>query len=80
MFKKAYLIYLVLLLTIGLSLILAIGRVGAQDNSTCPVGQGYWKNTSTWPVTQIMLGNQTYTQVEVLITRLCLRDQLAFVR
>ncbi len=67
MFKKQYLFYLTLIATLGLSLILAIGQITAQDNSTCPVGQGYWKNTPTWPITQIMLGSQTYTQVEVLI-------------
>ena len=67
MFKKRYLIYLSLLLTIGLSLTLAIGQLAAQDNANCPTGQGYWKNTATWPVTQLMLGSQTYTQVEVLI-------------
>ncbi len=67
MFKKSYPLHLSLLLVLGLSLTLTIGQIAAQDNSTCPVGQGYWKNTPTWPVTQITLGSQTYTQVEVLI-------------
>ena len=67
MFKKSYLFYLGMLLTIGLSLMFAVGQIAAQDNSTCPVGQGYWKNTPTWPATQLMLGSQSYTQVEVLI-------------
>ena len=67
MFKKRYLFYLALLLTSALSLSVAIGQIAAQDNPNCPVGQGYWKNTPSWPVTTIMLGNQTYTQVEVLI-------------
>lgn len=67
MFKKRYLFYLALLLTLGLSLTLAMGQIAAQDNLTCPTGQGYWKNTPTWPVTQLILGNQNYTQVEVLI-------------
>jgi hypothetical protein len=67
MFKKSYLIYLALLLTVTLSLTLTIGQIAAQDNANCPAGQGYWKNTPTWPITQIMLGSQTYTQVEVLI-------------
>ncbi len=67
MFKKRYLFYLALLLTMGLSLTLAMGQIAAQDNLTCPTGQGYWKNTPTWPVTQLMLGSQNYTQVEVLI-------------
>jgi len=67
MFKKRYLFYLALLLTSALSLSVAIGQTAAQDNPNCPVGQGYWKNTPSWPITTIMLGNQTYTQVEVLI-------------
>ena len=67
MFKKRYLFYLTLLMTLALSLTLAIGQIAAQDNANCPVGEGFWKNTPTWPVTQIMLGSQTYTQVEVLI-------------
>ncbi len=67
MFKKRFLFYLTLLLTLGLTLTVAIGQITAQDNITCPVGQGYWKNTPTWPVAQLMLGSQTYTQVEVLI-------------
>jgi len=67
MFKKSYLFFLALLLTLALSLTFAIGQIGAQDNSACPVGQGFWKNTPTWPVTQLMLGSQTYTQVEILI-------------
>ena len=67
MFKKSTLFYLASLLTLALSLTFTIGQIGAQDNSTCPVGQGYWKNTPTWPVPQLMLGSQTYTQVELLI-------------
>jgi hypothetical protein len=67
MFKKRYLFYLVLLLTSVLSLTAAIGQIAAQDNPNCPTGQGYWKNTPSWPATTIMLGSQTYTQVEALI-------------
>lgn len=67
MFKKRYLIYLALLLAIGLSLSSAMASGAEQDNPNCPVGQGYWKNTPTWPVTQLLLGNQNYTQVELLI-------------
>jgi len=67
MVKKRYLFYLALLLTLGLSLTLAMGQIAAQDNLICPTGQGYWKNTPTWPVTQLVLGSQNYTQVEVLI-------------
>src|SRR5262245_10962516 len=33
----------------------------------CPLGQGLWKNhPDTWPVTSLTLGNQTYTQAELL--------------
>ncbi len=67
MFNKRYFVYLALLLTVALSLTFMVGQIAAQDNSTCPVGQGYWKNTPTWPVTQLMLGSQTYTQVELII-------------
>lgn len=67
MFKKRYLFYLVLLLTLILSLTAAIGQIAAQDNPNCPTGQGYWKNTPSWPAATIMLGSQTYTQVEALI-------------
>ena len=38
------------------------------SGSTCPRTQGYWKtHASAWPVTSLMLGNQTYTQVELLV-------------
>ncbi len=67
MFTKPHLFYLAVLLTVGLSLTLAIGQIAAQDTATCPVGQGYWKNTPTWPVTELTLGGQTYSQVEVII-------------
>src|SRR5690242_2502246 len=67
MFEKRYLFYLALLLTSALSLSLAIGQIAAQDNPNCPVGQGYWKNTPSCPITTVLLGNQTYTQIEVLI-------------
>ena len=33
----------------------------------CPLGQGFWKNhPDAWPVTSLTLGNQTYSQVELL--------------
>ena len=33
----------------------------------CPLSQGYWKNHSdAWPVTSLTLGNETYTQAELL--------------
>lgn len=67
MFKKPYHISLLLLL-MSLTFMGIINQTRADDNSgLCPVGQGYWKNTPTWPVTQLTLGSQNYTQVEVLI-------------
>lgn len=67
MFKKPYRIIL-LLLMVSLTFMGMISQTLADDSSsTCPVGQGYWKNTPTWPVTQVTLGSQIYTQVEVLI-------------
>lgn len=67
MFWKRYLFYWILLLTVALSLTLLVGQTTAQTNTTCPVGQGSWKNTATWPVTQLTLGGQTYSQVELII-------------
>jgi hypothetical protein len=32
----------------------------------CPQGLGFWKNHTTWPVTSLMLGGQTYTQSQLL--------------
>ena len=34
--------------------------------ATCPVEQGVWKNRSSWPVSSLALGNQTYTKSELL--------------
>jgi hypothetical protein len=45
------------------------GMVAAQDTTVavCPSGQGYWKNhTEVWPVTDLMLGSQMYTQLELI--------------
>ena len=58
--------YLVMLLMFCL---LAFGAfvADAQQPANCPFGQGYWKNTSQWPVTELTLGGQTYTQAELLI-------------
>jgi hypothetical protein len=67
MFKPKYLRHLAFPLILALWLAFTIGQISAQDNITCQVGQGYWKNTPTWPVSKIKLGSQTYTQVEVLI-------------
>jgi len=49
--------------------LLAFGwlAVSARQATNCPFGQGYWKNTAQWPVTELTLGNQTYTQAELLI-------------
>lgn len=58
-----------LMLIVSLSCLLAFSYTLADDSTTgvCPLGQNYWKNTPTWPVTQLTLGNQVYTQVEMLI-------------
>ena len=33
----------------------------------CPLGQGYWKNhPEAWPVNSLILGSETYTQMELL--------------
>ena len=38
------------------------------SGGTCPLTQGYWKNHARqWPVMSLMLGNQTYTQAELLV-------------
>jgi hypothetical protein len=35
--------------------------------NVCPAGLGYWKNrASLWPVSSLVLGNETYTQAELL--------------
>ena len=39
----------------------------ADDTPNCPDGQGYWKNTATWPVVGLTLGSQVYSQAELLI-------------
>ena len=56
-----------LILIVSLVLLLLGGTVAAQTPSTCPVGQGYWKNTANWPVTSLTLGSQSYSQAELLI-------------
>ena len=67
MYKQRYRIGL-LLLVMSLTFVGMISQTLADDSSTtCPAGQGYWKNTPTWPVSQLMLGSQNYSQVEVLI-------------
>lgn len=54
------------LLSVLTALPLVVGSLVAADDQTCPSGQGYWRSTSSWPVTQLMLGGQTYTQSELL--------------
>jgi hypothetical protein len=62
----SWMFFILLILTLSLSVF--ISGVRAQTVATvCPQGQGYWKNTPTWPVTQLTLGSQTYTQAELLI-------------
>jgi hypothetical protein len=37
------------------------------SGNRCPLGPGYWKNhPSAWPATSLILGNQSYTQSELL--------------
>jgi len=39
----------------------------ARVTNKCPLGQGFWKNhPAAWPVGSAILGNQTYTQPELL--------------
>ncbi|MBL8161859.1 MAG: hypothetical protein JNJ61_07715 [Anaerolineae bacterium] len=57
-------------LTLLLAVLLVVGMVAlpaAADDEDCPLGQGYWKNTAAWPVTELTLGGQTYNQAELLI-------------
>jgi len=58
---------LFILLFAILALSVVAGGVRADDDDSCPQGQGYWKNTATWPVTELTLGGQLYTQAELLI-------------
>lgn len=67
MFTPRRFILFGLILMVSLVLTLLSGTVAAQTNTTCPAGQGYWKNTATWPASELTLGSQTYTQVELLI-------------
>ncbi|MEZ4670781.1 MAG: hypothetical protein R3E39_22990 [Anaerolineae bacterium] len=56
-----------LTILVGLMLSMMIGTAAAQSSGECPAGQGYWKNTPTWPVTDLVLGGQSYSQVELII-------------
>jgi hypothetical protein len=45
-----------------------MGSVHAQDTSAnCPHGQGFWKNTASWPQTELTIGTHVYNQAELLI-------------
>lgn len=49
------------------SSVLFVSMSAAQDSVLCPSGQGYWKNHGeAWPVTDLMLGSQMYTQAELI--------------
>lgn len=50
-----------------LSVVFVTGSTIADDDDNCPVGQGYWKNAPQWPVVEITIGGQVYTQAELLI-------------
>lgn len=67
MLRKRHLLYWILLLIPGLLLTFTVGQIAAQDSSVCPTGQGYWKSTPTWPATQLLIGSQAYSQVELVI-------------
>ena len=43
-----------------------IGMATVSGNR-CPLSAGYWKNhTNAWPVTSLIVGNQTYTESQLL--------------
>ncbi len=45
-----------------------IGGIAAQDApANCPRGQGYWKSTAAWPVADLTIAGQVYSQAELLI-------------
>ena len=68
MIARTYIRIVALILVI--SSVLLGSMVAAQDTTSsivCPTGQGYWKNhTEVWPVTDLMLGSQMYTQLELI--------------
>lgn len=43
-----------------------LGATQIPVQNKCPHGQGYWKNTSTWPVASLTLGDKTYDQSALL--------------
>lgn len=61
----AFLFMVVALLSATVSMVLGDDSTAVPAN--CPAGQGFWKNTATWPLTELVLGTQTYNQAELLI-------------
>jgi len=57
--------FVLLFATLCLSVL--ISSVHAEDATNCPHGQGFWKNTAVWPMTEMTIGGQTYNQAELLI-------------
>ena len=44
------------------------GKCKPTPPSACPLAPGFWKkHPSSWPATSLSLGNQTYTQAELLV-------------
>lgn len=59
---------LLLILTVLIMTVVMVGSATADDgDDDCPDGQGYWKNTAEWPVVEIIIGGQIYSQAELLI-------------
>jgi hypothetical protein len=57
-----------LFLLVGLLLLLPFSQIITAQENDCPLGQGYWKNhVSGWPLTELVLGDETYTQAELLV-------------
>jgi len=41
--------------------------ISTMSGNKCPASQGYWKNNpSAWPVSELFLGNQSYSQTQLL--------------
>jgi hypothetical protein len=65
---------LALIGVMALTVLLTTQMITAQDDDDdggsveCPQGQGYWKNhPAAWVLTSLPLGNQMYTQAELLV-------------
>jgi hypothetical protein len=65
--KSSWHFFILLVVTIALSVWVSSVHAQATSTAVCPQGQGYWKNTAAWPVTELTLGSQTYSQAELLI-------------